>query len=68
MATIQCSIWGGSGGDAFHGHFSKNRTGSAFYPYPLSLLLLFLAVAAAEDHYTLKRQQMIEQDIRGKRL
>ncbi len=32
----------------------------------LSFLFLFPAVSAAEDRYALKRQQMIEQDIRGR--
>ena len=45
---------------------SKTVVRILIYFLVMLLILLYLALSAAADQYTLKRQQMVEQDIRGR--
>jgi protein-L-isoaspartate(D-aspartate) O-methyltransferase len=46
----------------------SSKTVLRFLVSTLIILLLSLAIAAADDHYALKRQQMVERDIRDRGL
>jgi protein-L-isoaspartate(D-aspartate) O-methyltransferase len=46
----------------------SSKTALRFLVSTLIILLLSLAIAAADDHYALKRQQMVERDIRDRGL